>query len=582
MRTKITPLASIWQRGRSILLLGAFLLTTWASAIAQTPAFQLDAPDQQVGTFPAPLDVATGLAAALSIEDIAAGPRNQFVPFDPKLTYPIATDKPLWLRLRVSAKTSGASNWQLDIPSVVVDRFEIYQKSNNDEWVSSIAGDKVAHDKWPIKSLRPRFPLLNAGIASELGERDVYIRVMHSLPTRIAPHIIDAKTANERDLRQMLWMGALVGLFSVLLLICLQMSIAYKDLTYFWYANYLLFTMLTGIAYSGLGQHWLWPLATQFSSNALVYFVLAAFAFNLQFVSAMFGEQWGKRHRWITRALMSACGAYMIHVLFVDEYAQTILILMLILVSSCVFIVGSAILAWLKNVPYSGYWVLIYAPYLLSIALSAVVAAGQLNLPWLPSNLPLLTTMIEALAMMFCLNASSRNKHTQSIREQASAQRDPLTGFLNEFRFMELAHRAWLRASKSGRDITMVYALVESKEKNLSTVQAEAMMLRSVRMVRIAVRESDGLGRIGRNMLGICMPDMKPSEDLSARLSRLVALGLMLDPQDSNAQALKFTLSVGTWRINTEDFKTVDKQLRALLLKDSEDRPRTIRFLEQA
>lgn len=105
-------------------------------------------------------------------------------------------------------------------------------------------------------------------------------------------------------------------------------------------------------------------------------------------------------------------------------------------------------------------------------------------------------------------------------------------------------------------------------------------MLRSVRMVRTAMRESDGLGRIGRNMLGISMPDMKPGEDLSARLSRLVALGLMLDPQDSNAHALKFTLAVGTWRINTEDFKTVDKQLRALLLKDSEDRPRTIRFLE--
>lgn len=576
----MTQLASIWQRCASALLLCALLLTAWASAIAQTPAFQLDAPDKPMGTFAAPLDVATGLAATLSIQDIAALPRDRFVPYDPKITHPISTDKPLWLRLRVSSKTSEASNWQLYIPTVVIDRFEVYQKDKNDEWISSITGDKVAHEKWPIKSLRPRFPLLSTGTTSELGERDVFIRVVHNLPARIAPLITDIKTATERDLSQMLWMGALVGLFTVLCLICLQMSLAYKDFTYFWYANYLLFTMLTGIAFSGLGQHWLWPHADQFSNDALIYFVFGAFAFNLQFVSAMFGKQLGKRHRWITRALIAACAAYVVYIAFVDEYAHTIMILILILVSSCAFIVGSALLAWLKKVPYSGYWVLIYTPYLLSIALSAVENSGQLNLPWFPSNLPLLTIMIEALAMMFCLNASSRDKHTQTIREQASAQRDPLTGFLNEFRFMELANRAWLRASKSGRDITMVYVLVESKQKDMSTVQAEAMMLRSVRMVRIAVRENDGVGRIGRNMLGIAMPDMSTGDLLSGRLARLVALGLMLDPQDSTAHAVRFTLAVGSWRDHPFDFSFVDKQLRSLLHKDTDERPRTIRFLE--
>ena len=575
----MTQFASIWQCWRSALLC-AFLLTPWANTFAQTPAVQLDAPVKSVSAFAAPLEVATGLAATLSIQEIAALPRERFVPYDPKITHPISTGNPLWLRLRVSAKTSEASSWQLEIPTVIVDRFEIFQKQKNGEWVSSIAGDKVEHEKWPIKSLRPRFPLLNAGTDSELGERVVFIRVMHSLPARIAPNIVSAQSATERDLRQMLWMGALVGLFTVLYLICLQMSIAYRDRTYFWYANYLLFTMLTGIAYSGLGQHWLWPHANQFSSDALVYFVLAAFAFNLQFFSAMFGKHLGKRHRWMTHALIAACTTYIVYVLLVDEYAHTVRILMLILVSSCVFIVGSAIVAWFKKVPYSGYWVLIYTPFLLSIALSAIENAGQLNLPWLPSNLPLLTTMIEALAMMFCLNASSRDKHTQSIREQASAQRDPLTGFLNEFRFMELAHRAWLRASKSGRDITMVYVLVESKEKDLSTVQAEAMMLRSVRMVRIAVRENDGVGRIGRNMLGIAMPDMSSGDLLSDRLARLVALGLMLDPQDSTAQTVKFTIAVGAWRDHPFDFNFVDKQLRSLLHKDIEERPRTIRFLQ--
>ena len=574
-----TQLVSIWQCCRSALLC-AFLLTAWANTFAQSPAVQLDAPAKQVGTFAAPLDVATGLAATLNIQDIAALPRDRFVPFDQKITHPIAADKPLWLRLRVSTKTSVASNWQLDIPTVIVDRFEIYQKNADDEWVSSIAGDKVAHEKWPIKSLRPRFPLPNAGTASELGERDIYIRVVHSLPSKIAPSITDVKTATERDLRQMLWMGALVGLFTVLCMICLQMSLAYRDLTYFWYANYLLFTMLTGIAFSGLGQHSLWPHAHQFSNDALVYFVLAAFAFNLQFVSAMFGQHLGKRHRWMTLVLIAACVAYMVHVFFTDDYAHTAMILVLILVSSCLFIVGSAVFAWFKKVPYSGYWVLVYTPYLLSIALSAVENAGQLNLPWFPSNLPLLTTMVEALAMMFCLNAYSSESHAQAVREQIAAQRDPLTGFLNEAHFMDVANKAWLRAGRSGRDICLAFVLVESKQLNLSIVEAEALMLRSVRMVRTAMRESDSVGRIGRNILGISMPDAKPGDALNASLQRLVALGLMLDPRDQAAQTLKFTVAVASWRISPEDFKLIDKRLRALLANDTEERPRAIRYLE--
>ncbi|MFM7330893.1 MAG: hypothetical protein ACKO1L_04420, partial [Brachymonas sp.] len=93
------------------------------------------------------------------------------------------------------------------------------------------------------------------------------------------------------------------------------------------------------------------------------------------------------------------------------------------------------------------------------------------------------------------------------------------------------------------------------------------------------MRESDGVGRIGRNTLGIVMPDMQHGDALNARLSRLIALGLMLDPRDSTAQALKLTIAACSWRVNPEGFNTIDKRLRELLVKDDEDRPRAIRFL---
>jgi GGDEF domain-containing protein len=527
-------------------------------------------------TYPAPLDVAVGLAAAVTVEEVAALPRNSFVPFAARSTQAISINKPLWLRMRIDARGAKTSSFLLEMPTVIVDRYEAYQRDTSGVWQMTAAGDRVAHTQWSMNSLRPSFPLVSSGA----GVQDIYIRVVHQLPATIQPVIIDAAVAMQRDAYNMLWTGALAGLMAALLLICLQMTISYRDQTYFWYANYLLATMMTALAYSGVGQRFLWPMASKLASDAVVCFLLAAFAFNLLFVSAMFGKWLHIYYRRITMLLVAACTSYAALTLYIEEYAQIATAAVWIIACSSVFILFTAVQAWRKSVPYSGYWLLVYIPYMLSITMTTLESSGQIGLPWLPLNTPMLTCMIEAVAMMFCLNAYSRESHAQAVREQVAAQRDPLTGFLNESRFIELASRAWQKASRSGRDISLAYVIVESKEQDVSTVQAEALMLRSVRMVRTAMRDSDSVGRIGRNILGIAMPDMKPGDDLSARLSRLVALGLMLDPHDGNAHALKFTLAVSSWRINSEEFKTIDKRLRALLVSDSEERPRTIRFLE--
>jgi GGDEF domain-containing protein len=538
-------------------------------------------------SYPAPLSVATGLDASLTVQDVAALPRERFVPFLPKQAQPISTEQPLWLRLQVESGSScesgsgstKAQSWLLEMPNAIIDRYEVYQRDASGVWQMQSAGDRVPHQQWPIPVLRPRFALNALESSAESGVQDVYIRVVHQIPATLKPVIVDSEAAAQRNASEVLWSGLLAGLMGALLLICLQMTISYRDWSYLWYSGYLLTTMLAALSYSGVAHQFLWPQATKFASDAVVYFVLAAFAFNMGFINSMFGKWLGKAYRWATAVLIAACVAYMVMTVFIENYAKTTLTFTAITVAASALILLTAISAWRKRVPYSGYWLLVYAPYVLSISLVLAESAGQINLPWLPVSTPMLSAILEAIAMMLCLNAYSREKHAQAVREQVAAQRDPLTGFLNEARFMDVASKAWLRASRTGRDISLAYVLVESKDQDLNTVQLEALMLRSVRMVRTAVRDSDGVGRIGRNMLGISMPDMQPGDDLSARLSRLVALGLMLNPQDSTAQAVKFTLAVGTWRVNAEEFKLVDKKLRALLLKDDTERPRAIRFL---
>jgi hypothetical protein len=67
-------------------------------------------PSSIVKSYPAPLDVATGLDAALTVQDVAALGRDRFVPFVPKTTQPISIDKPLWLRMQVDAGEAKTSN----------------------------------------------------------------------------------------------------------------------------------------------------------------------------------------------------------------------------------------------------------------------------------------------------------------------------------------------------------------------------------------------------------------------------------------------------------------------------------------
>lgn len=79
-------------------------------------------------------------------------------------------------------------------------------------------------------------------------------------------------------------------------------------------------------------------------------------------------------------------------------------------------------------------------------------------------------------------------------------------------------------------------------------------------------------------MLGIVMEGVTPGEGLRARLSRLVALGLMRDADDPTSMALRFTLAVGSRRSEVGDFAALDAELQALLADDGQAQ-RAIRFL---
>lgn len=445
-------------------------------------------------------------------------------------------------------------------------------------WQVQAAGDRVAHSRWPLDSLRPRFVLP----AYSGSGQDVFIRVVHQLPVNLQPVIVSADAADRRDGMEMLWTGLLAGVVLALVLSCVQMTLAYRDRIYGWYAGYFVFTLLAALCYSGIAQRSLWPDATKFSSDAIVYCVLAALAFNLEFSRAMFGGFLSRKLRITSRVLIALSAAYCVMALMSQRYDRHVVWFYVLALAIFSFTIFTAILAWRRGVSFGGFWLLVYVPFLGSIALTLAHNGGIINAPWLPADTPVAAAIIEAIAMMLCINAYGRLRHAQAVRGQVAARYDPLTGFFNLPEFRRAAARVCHAFARSRQDVAVIFASVEQVPDDAQRqVSIEALMAHSVRHVRTITRDVDIVGRVDANRIGIVMTGAPSQEVMSARLARLVALGLMQDDGDGVVPVLRFRIVVGMRRSFTGSFSGLENALHEQLDADEAARRAIpIRFLD--
>ncbi|MDO8771575.1 MAG: 7TM diverse intracellular signaling domain-containing protein [Burkholderiaceae bacterium] len=569
--------AALWRQCRLLLWtcvlgLGLGLGANSARAAAKAPNVHAGNP----ASYPAPLQVLEGLPASASVEQVAAMDAALFKPLLSSKRYAVSAASPLWLRMTLTpGGVVDGAGWLLEFPTVIVDRYEFFQRDANGAWRMAVAGDFVAHVQWPVDSLRPRFPLPEPSA----GAQDIFVRVVHRLPVNLRPVLVSAAEASRRDVVQMLWVGLQLDVIATLVLFCAQMALAYRDRTYAWYAGYLVFTVMATLCYTGVAQRYLWPYATTFASHAIVLSVMGALAFNLQFTRSLFGGLQGRNFHRVARVLVALCLVYMTASPFVEQYDRMVPMFHVITLSVFAFTILCAWRAWRRGVAFGGYWLLVYVPYLVSVALALAESSGLITAPWLPNETPVAAALVEVVVMMLCFNAWSRLRHAETVREQAAKEHDPLTGFLNRKTFRERAARVWQAAPGQRRDLAIIYVTVEPADPDsLNTVEAEELLARSVRLVRTITRDFDTVGRLGRNMLGIVMEGVTLGEALTARLSRLVALGLMRDADDPASMALRFTVAVGSRRSVAGDFAALDAALQALMASDNDTR-RPIRFL---
>lgn len=166
------------------------------------------------------------------------------------------TSSTWWLRFEAKNPTDAPVAWVFTLPSSMVDLVDIYVMEGGREKGRFELGDKRPVGASPLSGEGYSVPVttgpgqtttIYVRLQNLLGDGlDMYFEV--SSPEAFAAH----------QLKVWIFFGVILGGGLVLFLYNAVIYLVVRDSLYIWYLLYLFFVLLTFVAASGLGQHFIW------------------------------------------------------------------------------------------------------------------------------------------------------------------------------------------------------------------------------------------------------------------------------------------------------------------------------------
>ncbi len=526
----------------------------------------------------------------LTIEQIAAPGAVGFVPFNPALTYKLSKSNALWLHFRVQQGKTGPTDWTVVLSKPFIDRAEFYFQDAQGIWRMQTAGTTVAHQRWPAKGLTPQFRLnesleLAAAGASLVKPQDFYIRIQKWIPLRFAVDVQRNDTVSEQTQNTFLVIGLLLGLLGFMVVLGCVLSVLYRNLAYAWYAAYAFCALMAAASFSGIGSYVFWPTTVVWPAISTMVFVMLGLTAQLAFTRAIFIAPRTPKV-WAYLLLVAAALMLLASAVFVavDQPRLRLALFGLAVPAGFVIIAAIAIRALRYDRPVATLYLLPFAPMLAVVGLTQVEQLGIAALPWLPYNAPIYGLVLELPLLLVALHLHAKKTHTQAVRSITLAHTDPLTGFVASAQYRNALTGLWDAALDAGADLTVVYVKVVSGYADTSlaaTSNARQDVLRCVRMLRTVARDDDTIARVDERVFAMLMPGVSRSERLASKLSRLVALGVMVDADDPRSRPIKFKIVASTRRTFLSDSATLDEALKSVLGKTDVISSRVISYVSK-
>lgn len=538
----------------------------------------------------ASISARSGIPIASTREEVAAMGDGALKPFEPDAFYPTDTKSALWLKLRFTLAEPVQSNeWQFDFQQNYLDKIELHVQNMQGQWIQHTAGDHIAAVDWPVKGLYPRLavPALLA------GEQALWIKIEHTVPTQLKLQLISAAQSQVTMQNNFLITGAMVGLTLLMVILSGYLCIANRDVSTAWYLLFALSNLCIMVNFTGLGAYLLWPgagRALELSALTILLSIIAVAA-QLQFCRHMFlsVHPWRRLFQWTRGALIivllcAAIVAFTVYLLdsvvelpFIAHSSARIRMANFLL--SCV--VGVAAMYWIvlrsafKGLLTAKIWILAYLPLFVVTGLVMFEHIGVLPRSGLSFYAPMYCIAFEVPMLLLVLHLHHKGRYAKHIESNTLARLDPHTGFIVADAYKPELRRLWNQANRSGQDIAIVYVQAYQGSGRDAVQAGQA----TVRILRTVATAQDLVANVGNNVYCIVMPNTSVGDALSARLSRLVALGLMAANDGLSDQALRFKVVCGTLRGSSESCTELHKLLMNKLALTTGWDKRAIRYI---
>jgi GGDEF domain-containing protein len=495
------------------------------------------------------VSVVQAVPHTVTVEQIAGKPESAFSPFSADAIYPIDSTTALWLRIKaVSQSTDVQRGMTFQFPKPFVDKVEFDYRTPQGKWLVESAGDQVTQQRWSIRGIYPQFALP----AVAPGTNEFYVKINNLAPMRIDVILKPTWQAVFDHQNSALANGIILGFLLFAVLLGAVLALVYRRSVYVWYAVYLLPAFGSVAAYVGVAHYAFWPFSTRWSDQAGVACLMFATTAQLQFCRAIFGSTslglWGNRV--VVSGIAVSVASVALYLWWplgeINARMALMWVCLCITTTLCLWSAGAAalrssVVAWL--------WGVAYVPTIAVLLLTLIEEFGIAPMAWLPHGAILYVLGFEAVVLLIALHLHVKEGHAKTVRRSTLADVDPLTGFVAPRRFPKALAEAWADARQRRRDLSVVYVQANFKagplRKNDST-DVETAALRCVRIIRTVTREADTVARVHANLFAVLMPGVSPGENLTGKLSRLIALGVMTDRDDPLSEPVNLRIAASS------------------------------------
>lgn len=503
--------------------------------------------------------------AGLTAAQVAQSPDADFTAFEPAGNYATANATSLWLKLRVrSDKALAANDWLIEFSNIFVDKASLHHLGADGVWASQSAGDWVAHTKWPVRSLKPQFTVP----AQQAGETQLLLEVRNKNPMHFGVTLLSVEQARAQDQVDFFTSGGVLGWMLLMAIAGVVIAIAYRQEASIWYALYIFVTMVLVAAYIGIGGYALWPQSTVGSKTSVTVLFMLTMVLQLQFCRAMFithaSALWERKVLLATTVLCTLA----IAVALLSSLELRLVIYLAQLGLATVVASTVALRAMARGSLVAKLWVVAYTPIVIICFLSVLDKMGFYAIDWLPYNAPLYALLFEMPMLLLAMHMQAKEKHGQAVRDATLAGTDQSTGFVASHSFEPTLAQLW-NDSRSARSDTAVAYIKVSYQLNHVALRGSPAKARTtqrvVRLIRTVARQQDTVAHVDKDLFAIIMPGLGRGDDLSNRLSRLVALAAMTDADAAHDVPIRLHIVASSMRSFKGEAAALHKAMQSKL-----------------